>query len=65
MKFLARDELPACLVRLENTPKGLYAIGDVSLLNLPKVAVVGSRKASVYTKECVRDLCTRLKNAGV
>lgn len=65
MKFLVRDELPACLMCLENTPKGLYAIGDVSLLNLPKVAVVGSRKASVYTKECVRDLCTRLKNAGV
>lgn len=57
--------LPQALNRLKNPPKELNFIGDTSLLELPKVAVVGSRKASVYTKECVAALCTALKSANV
>ena len=57
--------LPQALNRLKNPPKELNFIGDTSLLELPKVAVVGSRKASVYTKECVAALCVALKSANV
>ena len=42
--------IPEALNRLKNPPKELNFIGDTSLLSMPKVAVVGSRKASVYTK---------------
>lgn len=57
--------IPEALNRLKNPPKELNFIGDTSLLSMPKVAVVGSRKASVYTKECVTALCTALKSANV
>ena len=59
------DFIPEPLKRLKNPPKQLNFIGDTSLLSLPKIAVVGSRKASVYTKECVTALCTALKSANV
>ena len=57
--------IPEALNRLKNPPKELNFIGDTSLLSMPKVAVVGSRKASVYTNECVTALCTALKSANV
>ena len=59
------DFIPEPLNRLKNPPKQLNFIGDTSLLSLPKIAVVGSRKASVYTKECVTALCAVLKSANV
>ena len=57
--------IPEALNRLKNPPKELNFIGDTSLLSMPKVAVVGSRKASIYTKECVTALCAALKSANV
>ena len=57
--------VPHELERLPNPPKRLFYAGDVSLLAAPKVAIVGSRRASVYTKECVTALAGALKNAGV
>ena len=57
--------LPRALNRLKNPPKELNFIGDTSLLELPKVAVVGSRKASAYTKEGVAALGTARKSANV
>lgn len=59
------DFIPEPLNRLKNPPKQLNFIGDTSLLSLPKIAVVGSRKASVYTKECVTALCAVLKSANI
>lgn len=59
------ESIPEPLKRLKNPPKELNFIGDTSLLELPKVAVVGSRKASTYTKECVEVLCNVLKNANI
>ena len=59
------DFIPEPLKRLKNPPKQLNFIGDTSLLSLPKITVVGSRKASVYTKECVAALCAALKSANI
>ncbi|MBR8462003.1 DNA-processing protein DprA [Campylobacter sp. faydin G-105] len=63
MKIL--DKIPNVVKRLKNPPKILYYEGNLELLSRKKVAVVGSRKASIYTKECVIQLCVKLKNAGV
>ncbi|ARE80466.1 DNA-processing protein DprA [Campylobacter helveticus] len=50
---------------LKDEPKKLYFKGNLKLLSYPKVAIIGSRKMSIYTKNCVLDLATTLKNAGV
>jgi len=38
----------------------LYYKGDLDLLNRPKIAIVGSRRASRYTKEITKILANRL-----
>ncbi len=50
---------------LEKMPKKLYYKGNLGLLNKKKIAIVGSRKMSIYTKNCVLELATLLKTAGV
>lgn len=56
------------IVALENMkkyPKELYALGDVSLLNRPKVSIVGTRRPSIYTQELTRSLAHTLAKRGV
>ncbi|WP_069632958.1 DNA-processing protein DprA [Campylobacter pinnipediorum] len=65
MDFIDKQELPESLNRLKNPPKKLFYVGNKSLLKLPKIAIVGSRKASVYTKNCVLQLASVLKNHGI
>lgn len=50
---------------LDKSPKKLYYKGNLELLNKRKIAIIGSRKMSVYTKNCVLELASLLKNAGV
>ncbi len=50
---------------LEKMPKKLYYKGNLELLKRRKIAIVGSRKMSIYTKNCVLELANLLKNAGV
>lgn len=57
--------LPQELLSLKEPVRKLYYKGDLSLLNRPKVAIIGSRKMSVYTKNCVLELSSLLKQAGV
>lgn len=57
-------ELPLEFKGLKQAVKKLYYKGDLSLLNRPKIAIIGSRKMSVYTKGCVLELASCLKNAG-
>ncbi|QCD52898.1 DNA-processing protein DprA [Campylobacter sp. RM16192] len=59
------SELPPPLNRLKKPPKKLYYRGNLELLKLPMISIVGSRKASVYTKNCVLNLAKTLSNAGV
>lgn len=63
--FINQSELPKELLRLKNPPNGLFYLGNKELLNAPKIAIVGSRKASVYTKNCVTSLAKTLTNAGI
>ena len=57
--------LPVELNRLKNPPTQLFYKGNLELLKFPKVAIVGSRRASGYTKECVFCLAKMLNEAGV
>lgn len=41
-------DFPAELRKIKNPPKSLYYIGDLSVLEKPCVAIVGSRKMSAY-----------------
>ncbi|MCH5335789.1 MAG: DNA-protecting protein DprA [Campylobacter sp.] len=50
---------------LDKSPKKLYYKGNLELLNKRKIAIIGSRKMSVYTKNCVLELANLLKNSGV
>lgn len=63
MKIL--ENLPQELLELEKPVRKLYYKGNLSLLDKPKVAIIGSRKMSVYTKNCVLDLASLLKQVGV
>lgn len=59
------SEIPAQLNRLKKPPKKLYYKGNLELLKLPMISIVGSRRASAYTKGCVLNLAKILSNAGV
>ena len=59
------NEIPSQLNRLKNPPKKLYYKGNLKLLDMPLVSIVGSRKASAYTKSCVLNLAEILSKAGV
>lgn len=58
-------ELPRGLLRLKKLPAKLYFEGNLALLERPMVSIVGSRKASAYTRQCVEALARTLANSGV
>ena len=45
------EEYPEKLLNIANPPRQLYCIGDVSLLRSRSIAVVGSRKFTIYGKQ--------------
>lgn len=57
--------IPQSLNRLKNPPKRLFYRGNLDLLNYKKVAIVGSRKISVYTKNLVLSLSAELKKRNI
>ncbi|MCE9559974.1 MAG: DNA-processing protein DprA [Armatimonadetes bacterium] len=46
-------------------PPVLFAMGDTSCLNAPKVAIVGTRQASPYGRAAARKFAANLADAGV
>lgn len=53
------------LLKLKKPPKKLYFKGDLSLMKTTKIAIVGSRKCSQYSKNLIISLATTLKNYGI
>lgn len=53
------------LSKLKKPPQKLYFKGDLSLMNATKIAIVGSRKCSKYTKNLIISLSNTLKNYGI
>lgn len=64
MKFIPKSALPPELDRLNLNnsaiKNGLFAIGNEALLAMPKIAIVGARRATPYTKELVATLANTL-----
>ena len=59
------DEYPSLLKEIIDPPLALFYRGDVSVLQKPLVAVVGSRRASPYGSNAAGHLARELVGAGV
>src|SRR6266480_5686018 len=59
------DEYPRELRELAHPPSELYAIGRISSLNKPLVAIVGTRDCTGYGERVTRTLTRALVRAGV
>jgi len=59
-----RAKIPA-FESMQNYPKAIYYKGDLSLLDRPKVAIVGSRKPNQYARTYTHLLASKLADAGV
>lgn len=53
------------LSNLKKPPQKLYYKGDLSLMQKTKIAIVGSRKCSKYTKNLIISLANTLKNYDI
>jgi len=59
------SEYPAELLDLSQPPAELYAIGRMSALSKPRVAIVGTRNSTAYGERTTRSLTRVLVRAGV
>jgi len=50
---------------MKKEPKKIFFRGDTTLLDRPKVSIVGTRNPSQYTKQMTADLAHRLASVGV
>src|SRR5579884_1134843 len=57
-------EYPAALHDLPDRPETIWAIGDLSLLDAPAVAVVGTRRATAYGLRITREIVGAFARAG-
>jgi len=55
---------PKSLKASANPPKELYAIGDVSLLNQPAIAIIGTRRPSIYGAKQAEKFAYELAKSG-
>lgn len=68
IKFLTFEDenYPQMLKEIYNPPAVLYYKGDLSRINFNKtLAVVGSRRASAYSKDALKIVLSRLKNTDI
>lgn len=59
------QEYPARLREIPDPPEALYCTGDLSLLSADSVAVVGSRKYTLYGKTVATMIGRRLAECGI
>src|SRR3569832_298634 len=57
-------DFPAALKELERPVEQLWTLGDQSLLQLPLVAIVGTRRATSYGERITRAVAGALARAG-
>ncbi len=63
--FLGDADYPALLARLDDAPAVIAVLGDVALLSMRAVAVVGSRNASANGQKLAESLAADLASAGL
>jgi len=61
---LGSEDYPEILSQIEDPPPMLWAMGDLSLLKRPSVAIVGARNASSLGTRMARSLASDLGKAG-
>ena len=61
---LGDDGYPPALLDLRSPPRVLWAIGELSMLEPPVVAIVGTRKATPYGERVAREIAGALARAG-
>jgi DNA processing protein len=59
------DEYPHQLKQIFDPPLVLYCLGDPSVLRRPAIAVVGSRRCSLYGKEITEKITRKLSALGI
>jgi len=59
------NEIPQEFTKIKTPPKQLFYSGNLSLLDKPKVAIVGARSMLNYTRMLVHELSSKLAHAGV
>jgi DNA processing protein len=59
------QEIPESLKSLKNPPKELFYQGDLGLLTLPKVAIIGTRRPNQYSRQTTYQLANMLSKIGV
>ena len=52
------EDYPERFLRCGSPPDRLYVIGDVTVLRMPSLSVVGARKATPYGRGCARRFST-------
>ncbi len=65
MLFLSDPAYPESLRQIPDPPLFLYSLGDISLLERPSVALVGSRQCSRYGMGMADSIAATLSQAGV
>ena len=55
---------PAALADCPHPPRTLWTRGDLTILDRPTVAIVGTRRATAYAERVTRQLATTLARAG-
>ena len=66
MRALDKDDAdyPAALKDLPDAPQTLWCIGDLTVLDRPVVAIVGTRRSTMYGERITRELASALAKAG-
>ncbi|WP_375279042.1 DNA-processing protein DprA [Alteromonas australica] len=59
------EHYPRLLKQLKNPPLILFVLGNVTLLNAPQVAIVGSRNSSFQGRDIAKGFAEQLVNHGV
>jgi DNA processing protein len=59
------DDYPSTLLELEQAPAILFVRGDARVVRGPAIAIVGSRKATVYGRRIAQRWAQELSEAGV
>ncbi len=60
----ADEGYPECLKRIADPPLVLYVAGEVAALETPSVAIIGTRRPTVYGRETARRFGYQLAAAG-
>ena len=60
-----QPEYPQMLSTIDDAPPVIWARGDLGLLNMPSVAIVGARNASLNGRNITRRMAADLGRAGV